>query len=254
MAKPYIGVSGVRDSEQAQDVSELAQGHSLESHRDLLFGVKATHKTLMLNRENKYGRGWYPLGSDLASAFSEPVAGQLVAQVFMEEPQEELYRQEFTDRLTEALPQLTGLQFDMLPWHEEDLRHYFHQLRCRGYGLYLQVFGSILDEGPEEAWRLFNPYEGLVTNLLFDASHGTGRPMEADRLSRFLDYFAGRTTARLGVAGGLGPQMEVVAPLLDVYPGLSWDAEGKLHPKDGGDGELSLEAVDAYFQASSLLF
>lgn len=256
--RPYVGVSGVTHGYQSDIIRRIADTVGLADDRDILLGIKATHKTLMLDTENKYGADWYPVGKDIGTVtqacYGMPSWIRPVAQVFMEDPADRAYRDEFTGRLeSRCAPGLYGIQYDLLPWHEPDLTgdlcEYLADVDEAGYEVYLQVHGPAMALGPAEAARRFAAYAPYVTHVLFDASHGTGQRLDTGRLADFLDAFSGFGVG-LGVAGGLGPDVPL-ADLLSEYPHLSWDAEGNLHPpRLDGTRRLDLGRVEDYLRAS----
>lgn len=255
--RPYIGVSGVTASYQSDLISAVAQQSGLIEHRDVLFGIKATHKTLMLDVENKYGADWYPVGEAIGRVprvcSGMPAWVKPVAQVFMKDPADKAYHDMFTARLIDRCgPNLYGIQHDLLPWHLMDLSGYLADVHNAGYAVYLQVHGPAMALGPVEAARRFTPYVPYVDHVLFDSSHGTGQRLDTTRLGEFLDAFSGFGVG-LGVAGGLGPDVPL-ADLLAMYPNLSWDAEGNLHPpRPDGSRRLDLGLVEDYLRASAAL-
>lgn len=260
--RPYIGVSGVTAHYQVDLIQTLIQESDLDRRRDVLLGVKATHKTLMLDTENKYGADWYPVGDDIGAlprmCFGRPRWIRPVTQVFMEHPADAAYRDEFTARLERHCgSDLHGIQYDLLPWHEpalaDGLTRYLADVHGTGYQkVYLQVHAPAMVLGPAEAARRFAPYAEHVDHVLFDSSHGTGQRLDTTRLGEFLDAFSGFEVG-VGVAGGLGPDVPL-DDLLAMCPHLSWDAEGNLHPpRLDGSRRLDLGRVEDYLRASATL-
>jgi hypothetical protein len=264
----YIGVSGVVDQVQQRLIETRFAAAGLPTTRRLLLGVKATHKTQWLDVENRYGTDWFPVGE---AAFADALgpAGRKdttmgVAQVFLEPSlaSDPTYRSGFTDRLLmRGARWLTGVQFDMLPWQVERwAASYLSGLRERGLDVLVQCHGPAMsDLGPRGcARRLAEVGEG-ITHVLFDASHGTGREMDAPALAAFLDAAAaepGLEGRRLGVAGGLDANAvrDVLPALLAHHPDLSWDAEGRLHPASkaaSGSRVLDMARTSEYVDASA---
>lgn len=257
--RAYVGVSGVTRGYQCTVINAIADSIGLVDDRDLLLGVKATHKTLMLGTKNKYGADWYPVGDSIGrvprACTGMPSWVKPVAQVFMEDPADKGYRDEFTGRLVDRCgPGMYGIQYDLLPWHEphltDDLSEYLADVHDSGYAVYLQVHAPAMALGAAVAARRFAAYAPYVDHVLFDSSHGTGQRLDAARLREFLDAFSG-VNVGLGVAGGLGPDVPL-ADLLADYPHLSWDAEGNLHPpRPDGSRRLDLGLVEDYLRASA---
>lgn len=266
-ALPYVGVSGVVSVDQASRVLGAFARSGLPASRQLLLGVKATHKTQWLGVGNRYGSEWFPVGeSGFASAAPVPSPGVMgVAQVFLEPSvvADAGYREAFTQRLLErGRSWLTGVQFDMLPWHTEPwAAGYLAGLRECGLDVLVQCHGPAMAElGPVGcARRLAEVGEG-ISHVLFDSSHGTGRSMDSVALGAFVAEalsVAGLDHVGLAVAGGLDAVAvrEGLPSLLELCPDLSWDAEGRLHPEVLGSVErpLDLGVVGGYFEASAFV-
>lgn len=78
-------------------------------------------------------------------------------------------------------------------------------------------------------------YDGLVTDVLVDASEGLGLPLDASRSAEYLEAIASAAPGLgLVVAGGLHADNieELLSPLLPRWAGVSIDAEGRLRDAD----------------------
>lgn len=240
---PYVGLSGVSGALQQRSV-ELLWDTLRVPNRRLLLGVKAVHNTQWLDRPNKYGTSWYPVG---AQAFSEALLprGESygVAQMYLdpativESPD---YPTEFVDRVMQRGRRwLNGIQFDMLPYDETDptqWRELFAHIHAQKLDVILQCHRRAMQAGPERAVEQIKTL-GHIDYVLFDASHGKGIEMNPEALLPFLETayhdrtLAGNHTS-FGVAGGLSETAvrRHVPRIVGEFPDTSWDAEGKLHP------------------------
>ncbi len=278
--RPYVGVSGVVTYENIQPsglavrvpqqlfVEARAEKAGLyATDRLLALGVKATHKTQFQDRENKYGREWYPVGE-------QEFAGALdikdkhphtlgVAQTYLDihHVADAGYRKRFMRRIAErGRSWLQAVQFDMLPWDDnDDMFDFLDKLRTNHPNLQvlLQCHGPAMEQlGEKGVAQKLGRHAHLLNYVLFDSSHGTGTHMDARRLGGFLyEAYASEPLDRVGfaVAGGLNAQniSEDLPALLAKYPDLSWDAEGQLHPlNNAGKRPLQLDAVEEYLRAS----
>jgi len=268
--KSYVGVSGVTSPEMQTSLerAHMKSGLALKG-RLIVEGVKATHKTQFLDAENKYGAEWYPVGEEafthaLRHEYVSPVALP-VAQMYLEK--EEVasaeYRSAFIKRIQErGAPWLKGLQFDMLPWHNnDDLLPFLQEVKeSTGLEILLQAHGPAMAElGAKGIVERLGGYAGAIDYLLFDASHGTGKRLDVSALEPFLAEAYARFDAQqtgIAIAGGLNAELvqQELPALLEQYPALSWDAEGQLHPVDAhGKRPLDLELAREYLEASSSL-
>jgi hypothetical protein len=241
----YVGVSGVVNPQQQSRLVAAASAAGFEeAGRELLLGVKGTHKTQYLDQENKYGPDWYPVGAAgfagaLASTTNRPAA-QRVAQLYLEleHVADATYRTEFVERIvTRGNSWLTGLQFDMLPWHTDHrIGDFLRDVRYRyDLPIYLQAHGPAMKAfGADVIADALSDLTGVVDYILFDSSHGTGATMDVEQLGQFVEAaYSHPQLQRMGiaVAGGLDEtSLSALSDLVSRYPDLSWDAEGKLHP------------------------
>jgi hypothetical protein len=269
--KPYVGVSGVATPEMQTFVEhEHLRSELAYKGRQLVVGVKATHTTQYLNEPNKYGPEWYPVGeADFNGAirheFPSPVT-KIVAQAYFDVKRvgDASYRNKFLHSIDErGKPWLQGIQFDMLPWHNNDdmLTFLEHVKSSTELDVYLQAHGAAMTElGPKGITRRLGAHASLVDYVLFDASHGTGKRLNVEALTPFIEEaYEGFDPHQTGVAiaGGLSEEVvrEELPALVEQYPDISWDAESQLHPMNAdGKRPLDREKVAGYLRASSELF
>ena len=266
--QPYVGVSGVTNEYQQYYLMDQFVWKGLDippAERKIGLGVKAVHKTQYLDIENKYGKEWYPVGEEaFAGAMDPPHSWALgVAQTYLdiEHVHDAEYRKEFVDRICRRGKEwLNAIQFDLLPWHEdEQMLTFVEEVKAdTGHTIILQAHGEAMqDLGPEGVARKLGNYASAIDYVLFDASHGKGVRMNPDALEPFIyaGYASGQLTGTgFGVAGGLSADVvrEDLPFLVEKYPDISWDAEGQLHPV-GEDGKRPLNTgrVSEYLEASS---
>jgi hypothetical protein len=267
--QPYIGVSGVVTPEQQEQLEYLADSAGLwEGGRVLALGVKATHKTQFLDVENKYGPEWYPVGEPGFSEALRPKGNEEgrtigVAQTYLDvnyvsDPD---YREAFTARLAErGQPWLQAIQFDMLPWHNDITTLGFLEKVKEDYDIriFLQCHKAAMDEqGPRGVIRRLGHFSAAIDYLLFDSSHGTGRRLDTEGLGHFLEQAYSShelATTGMAIAGGLDARTvrEALPAVVEEYPDISWDAEGRLHPVNHeGKRPLDIGLVREYLQASA---
>jgi hypothetical protein len=110
------------------------------------------------------------------------------------------------------------------------------------------------DSRPDEIARRCAPYEGIVTDVLVDASEGMGVPLDAQRTIHYLTPIAeAAPSIGLVVAGGLCADNldALLSPLLPEWAEVSIDAEGRL--RDDQD-RLSISEALTYLAAGLKLF
>lgn len=271
--KPYIGISGVnnayseRDMSQQQAIREHFASQGLEDSvmsRRLALGVKAVHKTQFLDRENKYGKEWYPVGEDAFSGVMDGggIAALKVAQMYFDPElvHNSDYRDAFIARVCRrGAAWLNAVQFDMLPWHDDEaVFTSLEKLRNKtNHSIILQAHSEAMRTlGPDGVTRRLGRYAGMIDYVLFDASHGKGLRMNPGALLPFLEsaYSSSKLDeVGFGVAGGLNASVvrEDLPLLLECFADLSWDAEAQLHPANTrGKRPLDMELVKNYLAAS----
>lgn len=264
---PYVGVSGVVSKEQQNELIDISVTSGLPAHRRLLLGVKATHKTQYLDVTNKYGTQWYPVGQDAFNDALSPdtLSTYNVAQLYLEPEfirKDPRYPSEFIQKIAKRGARvLDALQFDMLPYHENPQlwSHTIDTVRSLDLGVIIQSHAGAMEKGPERAVEdlvRLSDFSG-IDFVLFDASHGTGKEMDSDTLKYFLEAAYSDPEledkgTNFGIAGGLDEytvQTHLPAILKD-FPDISWDAEGRLHARDGV-GALDMNKVKQYLGTSA---
>ena len=114
----------------------------------------------------------------------------------------------------------------------------------------LQVNLSVLTSlaYPRAIVDYLRQYAWCVTDVLFDGSAGTGRPLDEATLLDLVAAVSDRLPLLgVGVAGGLGPgRMDTVERIVLDFPNVSFCAEGRL--RDGGPegGDLVHERARLY--------
>lgn len=277
----YVGVSGVvrerkvmpsglvvTEPQQLFVENYARQTGLFETGRILALGVKATHKSQYDDTENKYGSDWYPVGErDFTEALRPDKSNpntMAVAQTYLDVDyvDDSEYRRKFIKQIARRGQHwLQAIQFDMLPWHNnDDMFVFLEKLRENHPKLkiLLQAHGNAMNElGEEGAVRKLGEHADFVDYVLFDASHGTGKRMDVKKLGGFLhEAYSSQALQNKGiaVAGGLSAASvcEDLPKLLYDFPDVSWDAEGQLHPvNNAGKRPLHMETVRNYLQAST---
>lgn len=277
--QPYVGVSGVVKETHVEPSGlewhewqhQFLQAHAeraglYDAGRKLLLGVKATHKTQFEDKENKYGRDWYPVGEQefedainpgLLNSQSYPVAQTFLEPKELDNP---AYAHKFVSQIHwRGRKWLQAMQYDMLPWHEDETMLKFVDVTKRYFQteVLLQVHGPAMRElGPSGVVKKLGAYAGSLDYILFDASHGTGKRLDVNALKPFLEEaYASDALSSVGiaVAGGLNADMvrEELPVLLETYHDLSFDVEGQVHKvKNNGRRSLNMDEAKKYIDAA----
>lgn len=248
---PYIGITGfTAPGEVAAVVAALPASPS----RQLMCGVLLSNA--LLSGESSDAPNRCPPPDSIAAIFSDaPRCLNLVH--YRPRPGANL-----ADTLARATaiggPHCHGVQINATrgaPWPDPAALAEYRQ-RSQPQRIVLQVGREAMESAshrPGEIARRCAEYEGIVTDVLVDASEGLGIPLDAARSERYLSAIAtAAPDLGLVVAGGLCAAniAELLSPLLPQWVGVSIDAEGRL--RDGED-RLDLVEATAYLRAAAAL-
>ncbi|WP_438029108.1 hypothetical protein [Sorangium sp. So ce233] len=243
---PYVGISGV--TTRAEALAALAAFP--DCGRDLMVGALASEKTLA-GQQNRWWRR-YPKVESIAGVFiDDPRCLNLVHYGADTPPDAATLL-----RLFElGGPLCHGVQFNGC-WPEPANLEAF----CRRFERAGRTPRIVLQLGAcpaglsGVAWAdaRLAPYADrrLITDVLIDASGGTGKPLAVDRAR---ELFAGLRSPfphlGIGVAGGLFAEtVPQIARLLQA--GASVDAESGLRDGADGGGRLDMARVKTYLAAA----
>lgn len=154
-------------------------------------------------------------------------------------------------------PNVDAIQLDMV-WPQIELIDKLVHARG-GTGIILQVSDRAIVELAVTGKTLeqaIEPYLKYVQYYLLDSGMGRGTQFDVEvalsRIRRLIDI--GVPQDRIAVAGGLGPDtFQAMKPLLDIYPHLSCDAQGRLRPSHNAADPLDMDLVTKYLTGVSSL-
>lgn len=247
MRKPYIGITGFLSLDDALHVLNAVP---MNANRLVMVRVLASLKT-MRGIQNKWPNR-YPAMDKIAGIFPDhPLALNLIH-----------YNTKEKDTLGDQLDAMTGFGganmhgFQLnITWPELDvLREY--KKRHPAKQIVLQVGGhafEMVNYSPEQLAAKVAEYDGAVEYVLLDPSGGYGKPFDKERARDYLVALQAKNlNVGLGVAGGLSPTtLNLVEPLVQEFPDLSIDAEGRLRT---AEDHLDLNLARAYLQTALSMF
>jgi len=239
MYTPLIGITNFTSFEQVEEMSQVVKTHRLKgSQRQLHVGAMMSYKTLngIPNRWQKV----FPLKEKIAEIFSS------------DEVYNCLHYADYDDNfglwqnLSRAISYgglgIHAVQLDMIWPSPDGIKNGLHVSR-KQLEVILQVgrkaFKQVRDD-PQELVERLQDYDGIIHRVLLDKSGGEGIDMNAAELLPFMRAIK-RRFSELGlvVAGGLGPEtIHLVEPVLEEFPDVSIDAQGKLTNWDIGRNYL----------------
>jgi phosphoribosylanthranilate isomerase len=246
MLKPYVGITGITKSAQTIAIDQMLEELDWPDSHEVMYGVLVSGWTLQGKEPTDVRQ--YPLSGEVSGLESRhPRALNLIHYNDARRP--------FALDLQLAgikvlAPDFDGVQLNFTWPNPIELRRVAKSPAL----IVLQMGAKALREaGRDNVGQWIRSYGGSVDYVLVDLSGGTGKSLNVADSQALLEIMtAASDTYRLnlafGVAGGLNAeQVSKLAPLLQRFPGLSWDAQAGLR---NAAGELDLGRVRGYLAAS----
>lgn len=223
--------------------------------RKLMVGVLVSHTTLR-GQENRYPNR-YPKTGNISEIFLplERVALNLIHYHTNETESLSIHLQ----RIVKASgPNIHGVQLN-IAWPSLRELWKFHEATDWKKRIVLQVGSRAMeavDNDPVKLADMIGKYvePQTIDDVLIDPSGGNGLPFDTEKALEFLRELKSRNfDINLGVAGGLGPDsMKHLEPLLDEFPDVNIDAEGRLRDTESDD--LDIVKMTAYLTEAQVWF
>lgn len=247
MAIPYIGITDFTNFGQVDRMIGVFNSHKRPGGaRRLHVGVMMSHKTLY-GLETRFTK-IFPVKETIAKIFSSDEVMNCLHYADYD------HHSGIISDLTKAIWSggigINALQLDMTWPQPGDIAQATHASRKK-LEVILQVGKKAIElcnNDPKEVVERLRDYEGVIHYVLLDKSMGHGHSMDAHGLIPFACAIRENfPELGLAVAGGLGPDsMELVQPLLDAFPDISFDAEGKLRPSGSIMDPVDWDMAAAY--------
>lgn len=262
--KPYIGITDFETYEQVKQTlnifTELSAG---KNPRDLMVGVMMSYKTLK-GMETKWTKAWPPK-EKVGEIFIHSYPALPVLNTLHYADYDGLTtKNDLCDALlfADSKNGLDAVQLDM-PWPDKDMVveaiEMFHHKQFRKLRTVLQV-GKVAiaacDNDRDKVINKIGSYHGAFDWVLLDLSGGKGIPLDANLLLGYLSEMKNRYPyISLAVAGGLGPDtMHLIKPIIEQFPDISIDAQGKLRPSGSALDPIDWSLAEKYLRESFALF
>jgi hypothetical protein len=228
---PYIGITDFMNFQQVQQMLAVFKTHvPAGSKRKLHVGVMMSYKTLH-GLPTKWEKA-FPDKDEIAKIFWSDKTYNCLHYADYD------WRPNLWDSITKALFYggcgIHALQLDVI-WPEPvQIANGVHASR-KNVEVILQVGANALDavgNDPEQLIKKLSEYDGIIHRILLDKSMGKGVGMDAKVLLPFARAVREAfPKLGIGVAGGLGPEtMSLIEPMIQEFPDLSIDAQGRLRP------------------------
>ncbi len=243
---PYIGITDFTSFEQVQEMLMVFNNHLPKtSNRKLHVGVMMSYKTFR-GIQSKWQNVWPPK--------------ETISEIFSSDQTYNcLHYADYDGRtdfriLSQAIfyggTHLHALQLDMIWPDPGQVASGVHTSR-RQVEVILQIGKNALHEAgnnPQTVVEKLSDYEGVIHRVLLDKSMGKGLGMDAGSLIPFaLAIREAFPSLGIGTAGGLGPTtIHLVEPLVNEFPDLSIDAQGKLRPSGNAQDPINWKMAETY--------
>ena len=245
---PYVGITDFTSFEQVTKMLEVFRRHkSSESQRVLHVGVMMSFKTLN-GIETKWSKA-FPPKKTITDIFRPNDDDVYYCLHYADYDHNTTYT-DLSRGLHYAGPFVHAIQLDM-PWPNPGMVANGVHTSRRQIEVILQVGKRSIDEcdgDPTEVVRRLEDYDRVIHRVLIDKSMGRGVGMDAVGLIPFAQAIKDRfPDMGLVVAGGLGPDsIDMVKPLVKVFPDISIDAQGKLRPSGSALDPIDWDMAGTY--------
>lgn len=230
--KPYIGITDFMTWAQVEQmVSVFRANLQPGSNRLLGVGVMMSYKTLN-GIETEWSKAFPP--KELVASILGG-AGTFNCLHYADYAHREGFRDDLTRAIYWGGPFINAIQLDMTWPNPNDVQKAVEDSTRYGLEIILQIGRKafeLADNDPDKVLRFVEKYQGIIHRVLLDKSVGRGIPMKVEKLLPFVRAIK-KAFPDLGlvVAGGLGPTTtHLVVPIVDEFPDISIDAQGKLRP------------------------
>jgi hypothetical protein len=256
MLMPYIGITGFMTREELERVA----AHMPKNCDHLLMaGILMSSKTLN-GIQNKYPFK-YPKRKDVLGISLDDDHDSIMKTIH--------YNTDSSDDglLVELMAMMglfkfprciredetTGVEAVQLnvAWPHPNILEEFNTLTADHFvALILQIGQKAFDmvnNSPEQLANKLVEYKGVTDYILLDPSGGVGKKMEIPVIRDYLAAIRDKDLdINLGCAGGLcSGNLDELRPLIEEFPDLSYDAEGRLR---NPDDTLNLDECVAYLK------
>jgi hypothetical protein len=247
MPEPYVGITGFKSRGQLNAVLPALSGP-----RKLMVGVLASQRTLVARK-----REWRSPEAQNIPAIFPPGNDTLNLVHYYTRDQKNLADQLAAVRYFGG-ERCHGFQFN-IAWPDRMVLMDF-KLEFPETVMVIQLGGRLwplTDIHPLDlAKKVLDLYDGIADYVLLDPSGGLGIPIDESMLRPYMEALAtfvsaARRPMGLVIAGGLhADNLEIIRPFCELFPGLSFDAEGRLH---SGPGQLDADHCRRYLQRAATL-
>ncbi|MDD4290009.1 MAG: hypothetical protein PHH83_01895 [Patescibacteria group bacterium] len=225
MNDAYIGITGFTTETQVQKLSDLIPKNF---SRKLMIGLLVSYGTL--NGEIMGGR--FVQLEKIKQLFDTSEAH--------DENQKNLNFIHYCDphkiKLSDSLKKITdisgknlhGFQLNMRWPDPKIISNYKNHFPNKKFVIQMEK-GDFLEYSPQKMALRLTQYQELCEYVILDMSMGSGKQMLGFTLMKYAEQIKEKTKMNIVFAGGLHYQnLDIIKPILEKFPDMSIDAEGRL--------------------------
>ena len=256
MSIPYIGITDFTKVEEVWKMLDVFNKHPrFDSKRELHVGVMMSYKTL--NGIPTKWSGAFPSNRSIADIFVSTGA-VFNCLHYADYDRSEGFAKDLMRAISYGGFLLDAIQLDMV-WPNPTVIGEALTESLAPVEVILQVGKNAIEavnNDPEAVVKRLESYEGVFHRVLLDKSMGKGLGMDANTLLPFARLIRERfPKIGIGVAGGLGPNtMELVRPIVEEFPDVSIDAQGRLRPSGNALDPIDWDMAKVYLERAIKMF
>jgi hypothetical protein len=243
---PYIGITDFMNFKQVERMlAVFNENLSPNQNRRLHVGVMMSYKTLH-DIETKWAKA-FPLKQTIADIFG---ADETMNCLHYADYDAIDVQSSLTEAIRFGGNGINALQLDMVWPHPEHVAAAV-KASSKKLEVILQVGKEAIeqaDNNPKVVVERLRDYDDVAQHVLLDKSMGKGLGMDAVGLMPFAEAIKAEfPDLGIVVAGGLGPtSMSLVEPLVNTFPNISIDAQGKLRPSGNALDPIDWDMAQMY--------
>lgn len=254
---PYTGITDFTDLTQVRCMLKVFKSNLQKvSRRKLHVGVMMSYKTLW-NMQTKWSQAFSPKETirDIFHPISTDAGRYIYNCLHYADYEDMTGTVDLAKAFQYAGPFMDAIQLDM-PWPDHEMIDTAIRFTGNNPEVILQVGKRSIEEAdndPNNVVERLKAYDGIIHRVLLDKSMGKGLGMDAEGLLPYARAIK-KAFPHLGlvVAGGLGPNtMHLVHPLVEEFPDISIDAQGKLRASGNALDPIDWDMAEEYLVAAS---
>ena len=252
--EPYIGITDFVREQVNPMLSVLTTHLPQGSSRKLHVGVMMSYKTLH-DIPTKWSAAFPPKETIASIFFSSDTYNCLH---YADYDNDSRFERSLAHAISFGGEHIHAVQLDMI-WPDPKKIARALADSHKQIEVILQIGKNALEAvlyNPYAVAEMIRDYDGIIHRILLDKSMGKGLGMDAMGLIPFAERIK-KEFPKLGIgaAGGLGPEtINLVKPLVEAFPDISIDAQGRLRPSGNALDPIDWKMAETYLIKAIELF